>query len=309
MFGTQVYGKHLNSIHRMVDPYFEKDDLPPPSRGTYHGVIGNRLKVTYPGYTDLVWSTNFNDAWAPYLVCNKQRKWSTRLKEDMYTLGNGRIHPEFVFTKKISYVNIKINESTKFSWLDKLGERYMTTHRPLWNATFKLNGGNHVLPNMAPNAIAWDFSGIPPIPPWGLPKMVRLCDAPVHRVWSGTNIGKWNEQTRGPTLNTWFDVKIRGMTMGHAFFEDTMRIMLDRRYAFQDLSMFKKDKDALDKHLKQSLGGMSASSAFRSMAAGFRTDVRNKASTMKGSIGAAAGVGGAPRGQASSPGGAKSASL
>lgn len=183
----------------MTFPYWDRPMSPlalPRSRNGYHGYQGNILKVAHPGTTDLVWSTNFNDEYVDHLVCPMMSsksgmfaRMSGTLKLDKWSTRG--IHPEFIFSKPVQRVTINIYEATKFSQLDNglrnekgvrignkrgrnevSGYKHMKRHRKLWNATFNLGGGNHILPNA-------------PAPPFR-----RFCDAPSYNVWDGTNIGK-----------------------------------------------------------------------------------------------------------------------
>ncbi|CAD7934691.1 unnamed protein product [Amoebophrya sp. A25] len=207
-----------------VYPWYEPESLPPPSRGSYHGVNGRQLKVIYPGHTDLVWSTNFNDEYAPYLVCDRNSYWWKKLPKGMKGTLNKSwgIHPEFIFSKKISKVTITILDGTKFSLFETNPKaiEHMKRRRVLWNATFSLGGGNHILPTAS------------------APPFTKFCDAPPHHVFSGSNVGRFNQTHMEPSLVSFFDVKIDGYTTDGNDFHEDMRLMLDRRYPGQDILDF-----------------------------------------------------------------------
>lgn len=86
------------------DPNMSVTNGAPASRGTYHGQNGNILKVVFPGHSDLVWSTNFNDEWAEHLVCKRHGSWaSSVVGKNVLQMCHG-IHPEFIFSKPIHQV-------------------------------------------------------------------------------------------------------------------------------------------------------------------------------------------------------------
>merc|ERR1712194_497714 len=163
------------------------------------------------------------------------------------------VHPEFIFSKQVNKVTINIYEATKFSQMEseetgffdspltnpngeanfQRGERVigaagnedryagswgadrMREHKRLWKAVFNLGGGNHILPN-APAK-----------------KFKRFCDARPYHVWDGGNIGNFRNHHIKPSLFSFFDVHIDGTTPTGQHFHDTMKVMLDRRPAFQ----------------------------------------------------------------------------
>eukprot|EP00392_Amoebophrya_sp_AT5.2_P007402 g7416.t1 len=140
MVVDSLSGQYMAALH----PWYEPFSLPKPSRGTYHGANGRQLKVTYPGHTDLVWATNFNDEYAPFLACDRQSYWWKRLPEDLRPVLSKSfgIHPEFIFSKAIDKVTVTVLEATKFSHMEPGGDDFMKKRKVLWNATFSLLGGN-----------------------------------------------------------------------------------------------------------------------------------------------------------------------
>ncbi len=111
-----------------------------------------------------------------------------------------------------------ILEGTKFSHMEsKAAKDHMKNRKVLWNATFSMLGGNHILPTASS------------------PPFTKFCDAPPHHVWNGGNIGKWNEGHKQPSLVSFFDVKLDGYTMDGNDFHEDMRVMLDRRHNGQGI--------------------------------------------------------------------------
>ena len=91
-----------------------------------------------------------------------------------------------------------------------------------------------------------DIPTIIPVNRWGevmtattQPMMRALCDGPEHRVWEHNNFGRWNEMHKQPSYQTYFDVVLHGKTQHGVFFSDQMKVMLDRRPAYQEIGQFK----------------------------------------------------------------------